>query len=90
MRPIDADAYRAIYDQKCARDCGMCGFYDSECMCHLIDEAPTIDVTLVVPCKDCRHCTGKADYDGQELFCAIWGRGWHRVQPNDFCSYGER
>lgn len=42
MRLIDADAFRVNYDLKCARDCGICSFYDSECMCRLIDEAPTI------------------------------------------------
>lgn len=52
-------------------------------------ELPVVDVAPVVRCKDCKHCTETADYGGRGLFCAIWGRGWHRVQPDDFCSYGE-
>lgn len=52
--------------------------------------APTVDAIVVTRCKDCIHCTRTTDRDGSGLFCAIWGRGWHRVQPDDFCSYGER
>ncbi len=55
-----------------------------------INSIPAADVAPVVRCKDCKHCTETADYGGRGLFCAIWGRGWHRVQPDDFCSYGER
>ena len=55
----------------------------------LIENAPTVDAVVVTRCKDCKHCTETADYGGRGLFCAIWGRGWHRVQPDDFCSYGE-
>ena len=47
------------------------------------------DFVKATRCKDCKHCTETADYGGSGLFCAIWGRGWHRVQPDDFCSYGE-
>lgn len=53
-------------------------------------DAPTVDAVIVTRCKDCIHCTRTTDRDGSGLFCAIWGRGWHRVQPDDFCSYGER
>ena len=56
----------------------------------LIEKAPTVDAVIVTRCKDCIHCTRTTDRDGSGLFCAIWGRGWHRVQPDDFCSYGER
>lgn len=56
----------------------------------LIEKAPTVDAVVVTRCKDCIHCTRTTDRDGSGLFCAIWGRGWHRVQPDDFCSYGER
>lgn len=55
-----------------------------------IREAPTVDAVIVTRCKDCIHCTRTTDRDGSGLFCAIWGRGWHRVQPDDFCSYGGR
>lgn len=53
-----------------------------------IENAPAIDAVLVVRCENCEHCEKAADYDGSGLFCSIWGRGWHRVQPSDFCSYG--
>lgn len=51
---------------------------------------PAADVAPVVWCMDCCHCTGTIDRDDPGLFCTIWGRGWHRVQPEDYCSYGKR
>ena len=43
-----------------------------------------------VPCKDCSHCRETIDRFGAGLFCSRWNRDWQRVQPDDFCSYGER
>lgn len=51
---------------------------------------PTVDAVPVVRCRGCKHCKEATDYEGRGFFCAIWGRGWHRVQPDDFCSYGKR
>ena len=48
------------------------------------------DIVTVVRCKDCKHQRETIDYYGKGLFCSIWGREWQRVQPTDFCSYGER
>ena len=56
----------------------------------LIDEQPTIDAVPVVRCRECHHCKETMDHKGPGLFCSIWGREWQRVQPNDFCSYGQR
>ena len=56
----------------------------------LIDHIPAADVVPVVRCKDCQRCVETVDYFGKGLFCSCWGRGWRRVQPEDFCSYGER
>lgn len=53
-------------------------------------DAPAADVAPVVRCRGCKHCEEATDHEGRGFFCAIWGRGWHRVQPDDFCSYGER
>ena len=53
-----------------------------------IDLGP--DVVPVVRCRECRHCKETMDHKGPGLFCSIWGREWQRVQPNDFCSYGQR
>ena len=55
-----------------------------------VKEAPTIDAVPVVRCRECQHCKETVDYKGPGLFCSIWGREWQRVQPNDFCSYGQR
>ncbi len=56
-----------------------------------IDNAPTVDAEVVVYCKDCKHCKEDAGLEGRGFFCTLWGLcGWHRVQPEGFCSYGER
>ena len=55
-----------------------------------VDAAPTIDALPVARCGECHHCKETMDHKGPGLFCSIWGREWQRVQPNDFCSYGQR
>ena len=55
-----------------------------------VKEAPTINAVPVVRCRECHHCKETMDRKGPGLFCSIWGREWQRVQPNDFCSYGQR
>lgn len=43
----------------------------------------------VVRCKDCVHCAD--DWNGnQPMFTCEIGMCGESVQPNDFCSYGER
>jgi hypothetical protein len=53
----------------------------------MVDDAPTVDAVEVVRCKDCKHYTEKRNkaYDGH--YCE---RIVEFVQPNDFCSYGEK
>lgn len=77
---IEREAFKSKY---------LCCGYLPEMSEEEFDGFPVADVVPVVRCKGCKHCTETADYDGHGLFCAIWGRGWHRVQPNDYCSYGE-
>lgn len=55
-----------------------------------IENTPTIDAVPGVRCRECHHCKETMDHKGPGLFCSIWGREWQRVQPNDFCSYGQR
>ena len=43
-----------------------------------IENAPTVDAVEVVRCKDCKHYKIGLCY------------GWHCVEEDDFCSYGER
>ena len=56
----------------------------------LIASMPTVDAVEVVRCKDCTNKRKAVAENGQIIFCSIWGRGWCRVDPNDFCSYGGR
>jgi hypothetical protein len=49
-----------------------------------IDKALTVDGVEVVRCKDCivSYCHGDDDF--------VCGRSGVNVDPDDFCSYGER
>lgn len=50
-----------------------------------VDAIPAADVVEVVRCKDCKHCIGPVCYN--EHWESV---GCPSVQPDDFCSYGER
>lgn len=55
-----------------------------------LQNAPTVDAVPVVRCKDCKIAFANpffADYP--QLVCRKWAN-WHIVEPNDFCSCGER
>lgn len=54
---------------------------------QMLEKLPAADVAPVVRCKDCKHSRETAD--GRGLFCSVWGRGWHWVQPDGFCNYGK-
>lgn len=56
-----------------------------------IREAPIIDAVEVVRCKDCVFASKDAIHR-ISLKCEKFSPGpyTHRVQPLDFCSYGER
>lgn len=82
MRLIDIEA------EVCA-DCICRDKCDRQAYCWA-KEMQSVDAVPVVRCSSCKHCKEAADHEGCGFFCAIWGRGWHRVQPDDFCSYGER
>lgn len=57
-----------------------------------IDNAPTIDAEPVVHCKDCKYFTNNiADENLRKNFCdRIQVNCFHRVNENDYCSYGAK
>ena len=82
MRLIDGDA---LMDE--ANSDGAYGYVDAK----QIDEAPTVDAVKIVRCKDCKHYKPQkksAHWENRANYCnrivTI------KVQPDDFCSYGER
>lgn len=82
MRLINADKFiLALMDASLSS-------VDEDTILDLVDSVPTVDAVVVTRCKDCKHSRETAD--GRGLFCSVWGRGWHWVQPDGFCSYGER
>ena len=57
----------------------------------IVQTCPTVDAVEVVHCCDCRNCTAFQQFADSEviLFCEKW-KGHPKVDPTDFCSYGER
>ena len=51
----------------------------------VMKEVPNEDVVPVVRCKDCIFQGFADEYD--RCYCE---RSGEEIQPNDFCSYGER
>ena len=54
----------------------------------LANDLTTVDAVEVVRCKDCKHCIG-TNASRTERACTT-GVNWRAVEPNHFCSYGER
>ena len=66
-------------------------------MVSIVEEQPTADVVPVVRCKDCKYCRkpkGKEKYRYFEgvLLCESYEMSDDvcAVNPDDYCSYGER
>lgn len=80
MRPIDADALKAKFENQ---DSGALGGHKRYFVCCVIDDEPTIEAVPVVRCKDCKY---RRDDD----FCG--GRGWPaQLVPDDgYCDRGAR
>lgn len=86
MRLIDADAYKILYDKECPKDCGICDLDQENCMCGLIDKAPTIDAVPVVRCKDCAYF----GLNNENVPYCFHCFGLDDPEPNGFCNYGEK
>lgn len=55
---------------------------------ELINNMPTVNAVPVVRCKDCKHYSHDVDAnEGEWDCCRVYGMF---VNPNDFCSEGER
>ena len=61
-----------------------------------IDATPTADVVEVVRCKNCKFNVANmeidendgTDYSGSDIVCSYFMTDG--LEPNDYCSYGER
>lgn len=93
MRLIDADALlereRVNPFVKMARGYGK-GLLNA-CMTYLnvvVSNAPTVDAVPVVRCRDCKHCREKDMFGMKKTLECLRIDG--AVEPEHFCSYGER
>lgn len=66
-------------------------FWDEAVLASDIKNAPTVDAVPIVRCKDCKHYRPQkksAHWENRANYCnrivTI------KIQPYDFCSYGER
>lgn len=87
MRLIDADALHDSIDKETYRHTYI------EQIHSIIDNAPTIEAEPVVRCKECDSYVEVAwwfDDEGKKKECHCCAAHSIPVQPNDFCSYGER
>lgn len=63
---------------------------------RIIEAAPAVDAVEVVRCKDCIHNADNmtrdpldvTDYSGEDIVCSYFRTDG--MDPDDFCSYGER
>lgn len=96
-RLIDANALES-------KMCGLCDEFGTDhlfidAIVYEIGTAPTVDAVEVVRCKDCKHCTVTSD--GMVCECVLPTKRMEdyyiygstilaRVEPEDFCSRGNR
>ena len=74
--------------EKALEQINICIAVDKTKMFRLIKNAPTVDAVKVVRCKDCKH---SHNYPWGSYSCSFHEyEGEPHVEPNDFCSYGER
>ena len=89
MRLIDAD--RAI---EIVRDKGIAhpnAYHLTNYTTLILQEAPTVDAVEIVRCMDCKHYMPQkksAHWENRANYCNRIVM--IKVQPYDFCSYGER
>ena len=89
-RLIDADKLIDFIDVGHLRHSGELCYSETE-VANLLLHAPTVDAVEVVRCRDCKHYKPQkksAHWENSVNYCnrvvTI------KVQPYDFCSYGER
>ena len=89
-RLTDADKLIDFIDVGHLRHSGELCYSETE-VANLLLHAPTVDAVPVVRCKDCKHYRPQkksAHWENRANYCnrivTI------KVQPDDFCSYGER
>lgn len=73
-----------------------CGWNDA--LKSVAKFAPTVDAVEVVRCKDCYYCATEKSFDKEYLYCDAFAEHAEgdligvslMVEPNHFCSWGER
>ena len=102
MRLIDADALKKImaetlenimcFPQMSGEERHIICAFDT--VGQMIDDATTIDAVPVVRCKDCKYYLEFRTKRNKQLMRWCYRLGKHdqeyRVNPDDFCSYGEQ
>lgn len=99
MRLIDADALIAKLKTQYGEELGWQCTVNMSDVGMMIEDAPTVDATPVVRCKDCKYwhkdigwCDKHSHFvDEKDGACHPWeSPNWKMFDADDFCSYGER
>lgn len=97
---VGADYDKAIDDGIAKTDDAVfafqCGWNDA--LKSVVQFAPTVDAEPVVRCKDCYYCVTEKSFDKEYLYCDAFYEHAEgdligvslMVEPNHFCSWGER
>ena len=100
MRLIDADALMQTYAKFVAPSNN--SDFENEPTWNdavsLLESAPTVDAEPVIRCKDCYYCATEKSFGKEYLYCDAFYEHAEgdligaslMVEPNHFCSWGER
>ena len=82
MRLIDADALKAVFEEKSSE--AVCGVELCKAIIFRINKEPTVDAVPVVRCKDCKYYEETDETIGT---CLLTESGAH---VKGYCSWAER
>ena len=84
MRLIDADALKAVFEEKSSE--AVCGAELCKAIISRINEAPTVDAVPVIRCKDCVFWEHAFD-DWGKCYGIMAGLGTYE---SGYCAWAER
>lgn len=91
MRLIDADAMTKYIEETTADNEWLVSQYSAYWIDGFIESRHTVDAVEVVRCRDCQHYKAQSQSvhrKDKALLCCR--SATVKVNPNDFCSFGER
>ncbi len=88
MRLIDADALD--FEEYVLHGRGGTIFADFMGIMKKIGDAPTIDAAPVIRCRECKYIRAYSKHTFMAYYCENIRGPAEDIEPDDFCSHGER